>query len=176
MKAEFILSEGNDEPLQVPIFSLDLVGKKSSLNRLGIDNTVGGWTPIHERIMRLEDFNPAELSSYLYYVGYAPGEIGKQLGTSRQNINHRIGERAERPPWVEALRRIFRDRIAGMDAAVGILLDFGNGLTPADIENRNPFRSKAFWGKCQQALLTEKFPIPGLPGVPIPEFKSEVLI
>lgn len=144
-----------DNPLD-----LDLVDRPEYLE-WGINNTVGQWTPLLERVTLLRPILLGrELIRSLYFTGYGQSEIAVIGGKFRQHI-HRQVQGVQRPPSVGALRAIFYKRY-GMDRSVGILHDFIVGLTPAETAEHNGISRKSLAGK-QSLLKAAGFPIPEAP-------------
>lgn len=171
MMIEAAVNEGIKNPLD-----LDLVGSSfGQWTRLGlpidpesrINSTIGQWTPLHERLMRLGHLEDVELNRYLFYAGYRSDEQAKALGVLRQTIDLRVRD-IERPSLVASLRRVFSEPTRmplGMDLAVSILRDFINGSTPAEVAIETGFRPRLLADK-RLALLAAGFPIPVLPEIP----------
>lgn len=133
----------------------------------GVNNTVGDWTRLPERYSRLKEVtaNRFEIRRELFRSGYGLTDMLPQFREddgvgSRETIRQSVlGEL--RYPLVDTLRHIFGYKWP-MDHVVGLLGDFFDGLTPAQVADKHNLVSWSVLPK-RKKLISAGFPFPPLP-------------
>jgi len=123
---------------------LDLDLKEGSLKpniydpEWDINNTIRGWTRLHERISKLlrAPLSIRNIRQLLYSTGYGLTEIAEveRPMVSREAIGQFV-RGVKRPPVINTLRNIFHSKGGGleMDQVIDVLGSFINGSTPGEV-------------------------------------------
>ncbi|MEK7616468.1 MAG: hypothetical protein AAB414_00230 [Patescibacteria group bacterium] len=164
------------EQVDANSFRLDLIGESPYAKlgaHLGINTTISGWMPLHEKLMRLRTacVTTRETESFLYANGYSLSEIARATGNIRQSVGLRVRQ-VERAPLVAVVRKIFPEHGWRMDSVILIVRDFLAGATSKEVAIK--FGHKPYlMSPRRRALMAAGFPIPELPEIPVQETDRE---